>query len=603
MMDKKNTDTKLTALRAEMAKCGVKALLLPRGDAFCGEEVPAADERLAFISGFAGSAGMAVITMTEAALFSDGRYTLQMEAQTNAEWQCFTLPDASIIDWISEHISDGDIGFDPWLLPVATVRKYRKELEPMCLRPLDYNPVDVIWEQRPPPPSGVGIDLAPEYRGAGRKEKIKQTIDSIKRHFDTKKSDSGTSDSGTSDSGAGQVNIGAMVISTPAELAWLLNIRGDDLPYTPVLLAFGILSMQGEVTVFTDAARLAHCDKAFVNVADFSDLPSVLAGFAPSEVLVDSECPWAIADMLGARSIEAESIIDTLKSCKVDAEIKASTVAHRGDGVAMVQFLHWLDETLHTRPIRETDAAEQLLAFRADVPDFICPSFPTICGGGSNAAIIHYRAIAGKDKEIPRDSVCLIDSGGQYQGATTDITRTIATGAVTDKIATAFTNVLKAHIALASCRFPVGTTGVQLDAITRAPLWRAGMDFEHGTGHGVGAGLSVHEGVGISKRSTQPILEGMILSNEPGYYVADDFGIRIENLMLIKRDSSDGMLFSTPLTLVPIDKRLIMQDALSVEEIAWLNAYHQRVRDEITPLIKKSDTAVINWLLEATAPI
>lgn len=581
---------RLEDLRQLLADLGVEGMIIPRGDAFSGEEVPSADERLAFISGFTGSAGMAVVTGDKAVLFSDGRYTLQMEKQTGSEWECFTTPAAKISEWLCENAQGATIGFDPWLVPV----EQRAKLEAgtagsVKFKPLASNPVDTLWQERPPPPCRQAFDYPADHAGLTRGEKIGICIDRMEEI--SSKADAGTA--------------GGMVISDPAALAWLLNIRGRDLDFTPVVLAFALLKADGGVTIFADEEQFKECDKDGLDFAHPSGLSKVLKA-AKAHVLVDpANCPSAILEMLGKKALHVESPITLLKAVKTDAEIAAFEKAHAIDALAMIRFLHWFSEAVESRPLREAEVAEKLLQFRSMSPAFLSPSFPTICGGGPNGAIIHYRADLGSDNEIPRDSLCLVDSGAQYDWATTDITRTMATGKISSEQAMRYTQVLKAHIALARCRFPEGTTGVQLDAIARAPLWREGLDYDHGTGHGVGCGLGVHEGpASISRRSNRAILPGMVLSNEPGYYKPGDYGIRIENLIQIRRDDENGMLKARDLTLVPYERGLIRADMLDKEETAWIDAYHHRVGSEIAPLAREAgDASLGSWLDAALAPI
>ena len=559
----------LKALRAELKKLNVDGMLIPRCDSFCGEEVPPSEERLAFISGFIGSAGMGVVTQNRALLFSDGRYALQAPAETSDEWECLTSADDKPSDWLKAHMAGKVIGFDPWLLAVDS----NFATGEVTLKALPYNPIDKIWTDRPSVEPSQAESLADEYTGMTRKEKISLITEAMEGD--------------------------ALVISEPSGLCWLLNIRGRDLAYTPLILAFGILTQEGEVIVFADEKRFDACSHDNMRFADLSSMKEILKNF--KQVTIDPRtCPYAIKEMIKSEAILKQSPITLAKAKKTPAELKASREAHRLDGVAMCRFLAWFDDAIKSRSVSEIEVADKLTALRSEADKFICPSFATICGGGAHGAIIHHRAKA--HTEIPKNNLCLIDSGGQYFGATTDITRTIVTGAPPPHMAEAFTQVLQAHIALATCVFPLGTNGIALDSITRAPLWRGGKDYSHGTGHGVGAGLSVHEApASISKRGTHPIEEGMILSNEPGYYVAGKYGIRIENLITIKKDGKAGMLTSETLSLVPIDRRLIHVHALTETELAWLNNYHGRIKEELMPLIKDEKTKA--WLEAATEPI
>ena len=582
-------DRRLEALRGMFPDMGVDGVMIPRGDAFSGEEVPAADERLAFISGFTGSAGMAVVTADRAALFSDGRYTLQMGNQTGPEWECFTSPGTEPADWLRDNAKGMSIGFDPWLMPVGL--RNRLEGHPglqATFKPLSGNPVDAIWRDRPPRPKGKALDYPAVHAGLTRREKIDACLARMRDVAGGPKGEPP----------------GGMLISDPAALAWLLNIRGRDLDHTPVVLAFAFLDASGRVTVFAGAERFADCDRDGLAFADESDLAKTLKA-AKGPVLVGlATCPVAVEAMLGKKALNAENPILMMKAVKSEAEVAAFEEAHRLDAVAMARFLHWFGGALESGPVREAEVADKLVEFRSSSPAFIGPSFSTICGGGPNGAIVHYRAEAGSDIEIPRDSLCLVDSGGQYEGATTDITRTVATGEVSEELATRYTLVLKAHIALARCRFPEGTTGIQLDAIARAPLWRAGMDYNHGTGHGVGCALGVHEGpANISRQSDRAILPGMVLSNEPGFYEPGAYGIRIENLVHIGR-GGDGMLHARDLTLVPYDRRLIRADMLDADEAAWIDAYHGRVGKEVGPMVGEvGEAGLAAWFEAAVAPL
>ena len=582
-------DKRLKALRGMFADMGVDGVMIPRGDAFAGEEVAAADERLAFISGFTGSAGTAVVTADRAVLFSDGRYTLQMDNQTGPDWECFTSPEVELAGWLAENAEGMTLGFDPWLVPVGL--RNRLERHPglhATFKPLAGNPVDAIWRDRPPRPKGKAVDYPVAHAGLTRREKIEACLAGM----------------GVAAKRAGVKRLSGMLISDPAALAWLLNIRGRDLDHTPVVLAFAFLDAKGGVTVFAEAERFAGCDHEGLAFAPAADLAKTLKAVKGPVLVGLATCPVAVEAMLGKKALNAENPIHLLKAVKSKAEVAAFEEAHRLDAVAMIRFLHWFGGALESGPVRETGVAEKLVEFRARSPAFICPSFSTICGGGPNGAIVHYRAEAGSDIEIPRDTLCLVDSGGQYEGATTDITRTIATGKASPEQVARYTTVLKAHIALARCRFPDGTTGIQLDAIARVPLWRAGLDYNHGTGHGVGCGLGVHEGpANISRQGDRAILPGMVLSNEPGCYEPGAYGIRIENLVHIRR-GDDGMLHAHDLTLVPYDRRLIRLDMLDAEEVSWIDAYHGRIAKEVGPMVAEAgDAGLAAWLDAATAPL
>ena len=578
---------KLTALRDQMKSQGVDWLLIPRGDAFSGEEVPPSDDRLKYISGFSGSAGTALITATEAALFSDGRYTLQMTAETNDDWSCHVQPEVDMLQWMLANLEAGALGFDPWLMTVSGHENLLSKLKDtaISLMPLDRNLIDEIWPDQPQPPQSKAWDFDPAIAGLPRQDKIANVLSAV----NTKHSQARH-----------------MVITAPDQLAWLANIRGRDLDHTPVILAFAILNHDGSVTVFADQDQFADCDQTGLVFVPKEDCLTHLAGLKAKEVMIDpATCPYAIARLLGDDATKAESPITMMKARKNQAEQQAIRAVHRRDGAAMVEFLSWFDAASNAQDgLRETDIDAKLIALRSQDDLFISPSFSTICGSGGNGAIVHYRAQHGQDSEILKDTLCLIDSGGQYQDGTTDITRTVAVGTPSQQMRQHFTTVLKGHIALDQAIFPPDTTGVQLDAITRDPIWQRGMDYAHGTGHGVGCCLNVHEGpVSISKRSTRAVEEGMLLSNEPGYYIENEYGIRIENLILAQNaPSKDGYLCFESVTLAPMDRRLIDTEMLEDQELDWINAYHQRVWDEVTPLLANKDDALA-WLQLATAPL
>jgi len=576
---------KLKTLRQWLEAQNLDGFLVPRGDCFSGEEVPASEERLAHISGFTGSAGTAVVTSNLAALFSDGRYTLQMQTQTSEDWATFTVPSTTPNDWIKTHMKGGRLGFDPWLMTVSQYRGFEDALSPegVSLHPVAANPIDLAWPDQPLPPRSKAWDFPLSNAGLGRVEKTDLVIRALQ------KIDPAAS---------------ALVISDPASLAWLLNIRGGDLPHTPVILAFALLDISGKVTVFASKERFDAVDQTGLSFADQARLGDTLAGLADGVVVDPSSCPVAIRQMLTGRVIENTLPMVSMKAEKTQEEAAGFRAAHKRDAVAMIRFLAWFDHTLTRYPLRETEAADKLAEFREQEDGFLSPSFATICGGGGNGAIVHYRAEPGADQIIPEDNLCLIDSGGQYRDATTDITRTISTGKPSDAMCDAYTHVLRAHIALDMARFPHGTTGVQLDAITRAPLWQQGMDYDHGTGHGVGCCLGVHEGpASISRRGTAQIRPGMVLSNEPGFYREGAFGIRTENLVLVI-EGGDGNLGFEALTLVPFDRRLIRAELMSTAEINWVDTYHERVRREISLLIaSRGDDQAQAWLERFTAPL
>ena len=573
---------KLTALRAWMAERKIDVVMVPRGDVFQGEEVPLSDDRLNYISGFTGSAGIALISANHAALFSDGRYTIQMQQQIGEGWTSHTQPEESIEGWLKENCPVGTLGIDGTLITLSGWRGLQSKLpQTISLKALHDNPIDAIWSDRPSAPTEPAWTYPDVYAGQTRTDKIKAVL----------------AEMGDADQ---------LLISSPEALCWLLNIRGNELEFTPFYRAFAILGRDGSVTIFTDQTRLHAIDHTDLKIAPEGDLISYLAELREVKIAIDpANCPYALASLVEGKSVEMTNPIIGLKARKNETEINGFRTAHCRDAVAMVRFLSWLEHTAGNG-LRETEAGDKLQQFREKVTDFISPSFATICGSGPNGAIVHYRAVEGEDAPLAQDTLCLIDSGGQYLDATTDITRTVVIGTPSDSMRHDFTQVLKAHIALDQAVFPKGTTGVQLDAITRAPLWAAGMDFAHGTGHGVGCCLGVHEGpANISKRGTVPIEAGMVLSNEPGFYITGGYGIRIENLIIAMPhpDHNDHLYFEH-VTLVPMDRRLINVELLTSSERAWVNAYHLEVREKIgTDIAALNDEEVSAWFDQATQPL
>lgn len=600
---------RLKALRKCLAAHGLDALIIPRSDAFCGEEVQPADERLAWISGFTGSAGLAAVTPDHAALFSDGRYRLQMADQTDDNWQCHVMPAVGVADWLLKHTGDGNsgkIGFDPMLMTVSAYERLSQELATkgknhIGLVPTAENLIDSIWQDKPAPHTTPAWNVDSAYHGRDRKDKIAAITDQM------------------ASSGAD-----CLLISDPTELAWLLNIRASDLENTPVMLAFAILTAKGEVTIFHDPQALADIKTDHITIKPADLLMSSLAQYQGQTVWIDpAHCPFGIRDALstaGAKLHSQSGPITPCKAIKNQVEAEGFRTAHQRDAVAMIRFLAWLDDAVPDGDLTEMAAAAKLQSFRRQVDGYLGDSFGTISACGEHGAIVHYRATEHTNALLAPNSLYLVDSGGQYHDATTDITRTVFIGRAPEDApedaAFCYTTVLKAHIALDLQRFPKGTTGVQLDAITRQPLWNVGLDFAHGTGHGVGCCLSVHEGpANISPRGQINIEAGMVLSNEPGYYRDGAFGIRLENLLLVINPDSETKhsevrddLGFEHLTLVPFDRRLIRGDLLSEAERQWINDYHREVQEKIAPLIAAIDDIperghVTAWLTAATAPI
>ena len=581
---------RLTALRAAMAAQGLDGFVIPRADEHLGEYVPESAERLAFITGFTGSAGLAVVLADRAAVWSDGRYTLQLEQQTDdALWERLHLIDEKPEDWLVSHAAGRRIGYDPWLMSADGLERFAASNMVAVAR----NPLDEIWHDRPAPPMGPAVPHDDAFTGESSSEK-RARLGAMLRE-------------------AGQ---DAAVLSDPAALAWLFNIRGSDVAFTPIALGYALLFADGTASLFMAGEKLpaetrAHLGNA-VAVAERDALPDALAALTGKTVRYDpaSMPVWfkTTLEAAGAKVAEAADPVALPRAAKNAVEQAGTRAAHLRDGAAVVRFLAWLAEAAPTGRETEMSAAEKLLAERAKETRFKGESFPAISGAGEHGAIIHYRVTQESNRKINPDEVYLIDSGAQYLDGTTDITRTIWTGPgpAPAEVKDHVTRVLAGHIALAMAVFPEGVAGAHLDAFARQALWQAGLDYDHGTGHGVGSYLSVHEGPAGIARAARPVAlrPGMILSNEPGFYLNGAYGIRLENLVLVQTADFGGqkrkfLRFET-LTLAPFDRALIEPALLTPQALEWLNAYHARVRAELSPLL---DARSRTWLEAATGKI
>lgn len=580
---------RLAALRRELARQGFDAFIVPRTDAHQGEYVTDRDARLRWLTGFSGSAGFAVVTQEQAGVFVDGRYRVQVKSEIDLT--CFSpvdWPETSLSAWLRQALPEGGrVAFDPWLHTRREIGQLEKALEgaDIALIASD-NLVDGIWSDRPAPSSGpVRLhDGALAGRTAAEKRAAIAAELTRDKHA-------------------------ATVLTLADSIAWLLNIRGQDLPRNPVVQGFAVIDGHGQVQLFSDPGKFGSEVRGKlgneVSIIPTEALPAALRSIA-GPVRIDPEtAPEQVFRLVaesGADIVEARDPVILPKAIKTPAEIQGMRDAHLRDGVAMAHMLAWLDEQ-PAGSLDEIAVVRKLEAFRRDQGAHDI-SFDTISSTGPNAAINHYHVNEQTNLPIRDGDLLLLDSGGQYRDGTTDITRTLPIGHVPPERATYYTLVLKGMIALSRLRFPKGRAGRDLDPVARAPLWTEGLDFDHGTGHGVGAALCVHEGPArISRISEIPLEAGMILSNEPGYYREGTFGIRIENLIVVTRaDSPDGrdMLGFETLTLVPIDTRLIDPALLSRPEIDWLDAYHARVLAEIGPLVEGPPR---NWLVRVTAPV
>ncbi len=587
---------RLSAFREELLRRQLTGFVIPRADSQQNEYVPPSDERLAWLTGFTGSAGMAAVLTAKAAVFVDGRYTIQAAKQVDTSaWSIESLIEPPPESWLTTHLSLGDrLGFDPWLHTSAAAERLAKACEKAGaeLVAVDSNPVDVVWTDRPAPPLGPVKIHPAQLAGESENDKLTRIRAEIAK-----------------------LKVDALVLSDSHAVAWTFNIRGADVAHTPLPLSYALIPKDGRAKIFIDHRKLSnsvrdHLEKNAA-VEEPAALMGELAGLAQTGAAIGLDSATA-ADALsrliateGGKPVRVPDPVAMLKAVKNAAEIAGTRAAHRRDGAALAKFLAWIDREAPSGKLTEIDAVEALETFRRETGALKDVSFPTISGTGPNGAIVHYRVTRKSNRRIEPGDLLLIDSGAQYEDGTTDVTRTIAIGEPTEEMRDRFTRVLRGHIAIDRAVFPDGVSGAQIDAFARQFLWHAGIDFEHGTGHGVGSYLSVHEGPArISKLGTTPLKRGMILSNEPGYYKTDAFGIRIENLELVVEKIIEGaekpMNGFEALTLAPFDRRLIDADRISKQELRWLNAYHARVRDEIRPLV---DEATKVWLDAATEPM
>lgn len=599
---------RLADLRAEMKKRGVDGFFIPRADEFQGEYVPARADRLAWITGFTGSAGYAVVLNDKAAFFTDGRYTIQAQAQVEKkDFDICSLSENQApavtmtpVEWIEKNLPKGArFGIDPWVHTPSDLRKIRDAVERAggTLVLLDSNPLDAAWTAQPPAPLAPVVPHPLQYAG---------------KASDVKRSELAAA--------LGTKNADALAITLPEEICWLLNIRGGDVPCTPFALSYALAHKDGSVDWFIDADKVTDDTRAWVGkdvrlhpLKDFSAHVEKMAA-AKKTVWIDPAAAPAKIDSIiqdaGGETHVERSPIQLMKAKKNDVEIQGAINAHIRDGVAIVRFLSALSEQGAAAKHDELSATQLLQDIRAEGDKFRGLSFDTISGSGGNGAIVHYRSSEETNQPLLSGPVYLVDSGAQYLDGTTDITRTIAVDTPTQEMKENFTRVLKGHIAVSMSVFPEGTTGDKLDIKARAALKEVGLDFAHGTGHGVGSYLSVHEGpCGISPRATSvPLEPGMIISNEPGYYKANEYGIRIETLVtVIDTGNVDAngkkMLGFKTLTLAPVDRNLIEPSLLSDDELKWLNDYHAQVARTLTPLVEAVDAKAADFLKKATEPI
>ncbi|AIC28179.1 Xaa-Pro aminopeptidase protein [Rhizobium etli bv. mimosae str. IE4771] len=593
---------RVSALRATFDSLGIDAFLVPRADEFNGEYVPACSERLAWLTGFTGSAGVALILRAQAIVFVDGRYVTQLAEQVDSTvFSGGDLVNEPPHVWLAANGAKGlKLGIDPWLHSGAEVRRLEKALAEIggTLTFLPHNPLDRLWSDRPAEPLGAVTIQNVAQAGVLASDKIATIAASLSKK-----------------------ELAAVLIADPSSVAWIFNIRGADVPHTPHPLARAIILADGRAELFLDKRKTGIESEAYLGQICTQLPPSALeerlaaVSSDGGRVLIDTDiASFALVEIIRKAGGEAVEGIDPAKlprAVKNDVEINGSAAAHLQDGAAMVEFLYWLSQE-KPGTVSEIAAAERLEAARARVGQSMQNplkdiSFDTISGAGEHAAIMHYRVTTETDRMIEAGELFLIDSGAQYINGTTDITRTVGIGSVSEEHRRFFTLVLKGMIQISTARFPRGTRGCDLDPLARIALWRAGADFAHGTGHGVGSYLSVHEGPQrISRLSTQELLPGMILSNEPGYYRPGSFGIRIENLIYVRgAEEIEGgdmaMLGFETLTFCPIDRSLVIPELLTHDELHWFNDYHRRTREALMPLIHDHDVRA--WLENATLPL
>lgn len=589
-------EDRLAALREQLKRDRLDGFVVPLTDEHMSEYVGSYAQRLAWLTGFQGSAGSAVVLPEEAAIFTDGRYTLQVRAQVDGRhWSFQSVPETSIADWLKAHAPRGGrIGYDPWLHTKDWVERARTALADKGaeLVAVEHNPVDAVWQDRPEP-SAARLVVHPDvYAGKSSAAKRQEMADWLKEQ----KAD-------------------AAVLSALDSIAWTFNVRGKDVEHTPVALAFALVHQDGTADLFVAPEKLddevrQHLGNG-VRLHDRSAFEPTLRTLGGRRIVVDPEravaAIFAALESAGATIVAKRDPAVLPKATKNEAEIAGHRAAQARDGAAVARFLHWLSLEAPRGGLDEMKASDKLEQFRREGGDLRDLSFPTISGSGANGAVVHYRASTETNRPIVPDSLYLVDSGGQYPDGTTDITRTVAIGTPTAEMRDRFTRVLKGHVALARAIFPSGTRGSQLDVLARQYLWQAGVDYAHGTGHGVGSYLAVHEGpqrIATFGGGDEPLRPGMIISNEPGYYKAGEYGIRIENLVLVIALDLPGaekpMLGFETLTHAPIDRSLIDVALLTDEERGWIDDYHARVKTLIGPQL---DGDAVAWLEAACAPL
>lgn len=578
---------RLNALREKLTAMDLNGFIIPHTDEYQSEVMAAYAMRIPYITGFTGSAAIAAVLDSKAVILTDGRYTIQVEKQVCPElFEIGNSTKINIGQWLATNaLSKATIGYDPWLhssQQIEVIKRYTSDK--IILKPVLENPIDAIWPERMGRPMNP-VELFPdEIAGATSTEKRNIIAQELR-----------------------DANVDACLITLADSVCWLLNVRGRDVNYTPLVLSYALLHSDGSLDWFIDLRKIPenvhkHLGQTVRIVSPF-ELENTFELLQKKKIWIDRTVAavWFETKLmsLGVEIIDRKDPCILPKSIKFSSEIESMRQVHVRDGVSMVRLLNWLDEEAKKGRQTELDVDERIQEFRSQNYGYQGPSFPTIAGYGANGAIIHYRATEGSYSKIEPSGLLVVDSGGQYMWGTTDVTRTVAIGIPTQEMCRNYTLVLKGHIALAMARFPEGTKGVQLDALARQHLWNAGLDYQHGTGHGVGCYLSVHEeAASISPRGQEPLKAGMILSNEPGYYKQDHYGIRIENLVLVTKCSDEsGMLCFDTLTLVPFEQKLIVKEMLEYQEILWLLDYYRKINEILTPVLRPE---LQKWLRKQT---
>ena len=579
----------LENIRYQLTLKSLDAFIQPRRDMFGGEEVPDYDERLKCLSGFTGSAGMAIVTIDKAVIFIDGRYTLQAKFELDENWKILSMSETSMIKWLEENLCNKQrVGYDPWLMRANEILNLKDKLicKGIIFEAQDVNLIDLVWTDRPPIMQDGSVKWPNKFFGLESGKKIFSLTQKMK----TK-------------------DIDAIIITQPNQLSWLLNIRGNDLACTPLFLGFGLLTVDGKLIIFSRSNKrtLNNGKREFVNHS-YEKLVSYISNFKNKKISVNPYfCPSIIYESMKDNNIVIEDnflYLQLMATIKNSVEIAFIKNCHKRDGAALVKFLYWLEHNIHFQNISEYDASIKLKEFRSKDKNFISESFHTIAASGSNGAIVHYRPSKGKSKIINTKDIFLLDSGGQYFDGTTDITRTISFSEQPQSIKNFYTFVLKSHISLAKLIFHNKTCGNELDVIARSVLWEQGLDYNHGTGHGVGYCLGVHEFPPIiSRRKSEPLQKGQLLSNEPGYYVPKKFGIRLENLMIVEKVNliklNNFLKFKT-VSLCHFEMNLININLLNKDEIIWVNDYHDEVYSNLKEFLANEEK---KWLKSKTSKI